>query len=359
MKKKYLVLTNSSAGLFNFREELLEQMSREAEVRVSAPADEYCKDLEALGCKVIPTEISRRGLNPLAEIGLVRRYGKLLKAQKPDMVITYTIKPNIYGSLACRMKHIPYAVNITGLGMVFQKKGMLRRLVVRMYRTALKRAKVVFFENRGNMEIFLNEKIVTKDQCCLLNGAGVNLERFSYAPYQPEEQVKFLFMGRIMKEKGIEELLAAMERLRNEGEHCCLHVLGSYEEDYSQSFQRFQSQGWLHYHGSQADVRPFVRSSHCFVLPSYHEGMANTNLENAAMGRPLITSDIPGCREAVVKDVSGFLCTPGDADSLYRAMKRFLQLSNEQRQAMGAAGRRHMEQVFDRRNVVRNTLDAL
>lgn len=359
MDRTYIVLTNSSAGLYNFREELLGELCRNDQVLVSAPVDEYCKDLEQMGCRMLPTEISRRGINPIAEMGLILRYLKLLKVHKPDMAITYTIKPNIYGSIACRMKKIPYAVNITGLGSMFQQEGLMQSIAVFLYRIALKKAKVVFFENKGNMQLFLDKKIVTRQQCCALNGAGVNLERFYFAPYPEHEQVRFLYMGRIMREKGIGELLEAMERLHQEGENCRLDVLGSYEEDYSQRFEDCRRQGWLFYHGSQADVRPFVKEASCFVLPSYHEGMANTNLECAAMGRPLITSDIPGCREAVVENQSGLLCQPRDADSLYNAMKQFLRMTNEDKIAMGRAGRRHMERVFDKRTVVKNTVNAL
>ena len=162
-----------------------------------------------------------------------------------------------------------------------------------------------------------------------------------------------------MKEKGIEELFAAMERLRSEGADCCLDVLGGYEENYAETIRRYEEQGWLRYHGYVTDVRPYIEKAHCFVLPSYHEGMANTNLECAAMGRPVITSNIPGCKEAVLDGVSGLLCEPKDTDSLYYAMKHFLSLSAETRAQMGKAGRKHMEEVFDKKKVVEETMKAL
>ena len=358
-EKKVLILANSSSGLYDFRNELMEKIMQQAQLMASVPEGEKVDAITQLGCKVILTDIDRRGINPVTDLKLFFAYRRMLKAEKPDLVITYTIKPNIYGGMACRMAKVPYAVNITGLGTTFQNNGWLRRLVTFLYRTALKKAKVIFFENGGNRDIFVNEKIVPETKCCLLNGAGVNLERYPYRPYDKKGPVRFLFMGRVMQEKGIDELFGAMERLHQEGMDCSLDVLGYYEEDYAETIRRCEAQGWLHYHGYQNDVRPFIEQAHCFVLPSWHEGMANTNLECAAMGLPVITSDIPGCREAVIEGKTGLLCRPKDTDSLYAQLRRFLMLSPEERAAMGQAGRAHMEAVFDKKKVVAETVKAL
>lgn len=360
MKNKILFLANSSSGLYDFRGMLLEKLLEKAAVTVSTPAQLKADLLEDMGCKVVDTAMERRGLNPVKDLGLLLFYRKLVKREKPEMVVTYTIKPNIYGGMVCRLLKIPYAANITGLGTAFQGNGMLRRLVTVLYRMALKGAKVVFFENSANMELFVEEKIVRRERCCLLAGAGVNLERYPLAPYPADDgSVRFLFIGRVMKEKGVSELFSAMERLHSEGCCCSLDVLGYSEEDFDTVIRAGEAAGWLRCHGYQSDVRPFIEASHCFVLPSYHEGMANTNLECAAMGRPLITSNTPGCREAVIEGKTGLLCQPQDAESLYTAMKAFLNLSTDQRRAMGLAGRTHMEQVFDKRVVVEKTVAAL
>lgn len=357
---KILILTNFDVGLYQFRKELIAALLKENRVAVSLPYGELVEPLKEMGCQFIDTPVDRRGINPVRDLSLLARYWKLLRKEKPDLVVTYTVKPNVYGGLACRALKLPCAVNITGLGTAFQKDGWLKKLVTFLYKAALKRAKVVFFENSENLRIFQEEKIVQKAQCCLLNGAGVNLERYAYAPYPQEaEPVRFLFVGRVMREKGIDELFAAMERLRTEGVNCTLDVLGGYEEDYAEKIKAYEDAGWLRYHGYQKDVRPFIAASHCFVLPSWHEGMANTNLECAAMGRPLITSDIPGCREAVLENASGFLCKPKDVGSLFEAMRRFAALPNPQREAMGKSGRRHMEAVFDKKAVVAKTLQEL
>ncbi|WP_294475546.1 glycosyltransferase family 4 protein [uncultured Ruminococcus sp.] len=357
---RILVLANSSMGLYSFRNELLSTLLINNEVIIVTPDNGSLDKLMKLGCKTIIINIDRRGINPKTDFSLLLNYRKIIKKVKPDLVITYTIKPNIYGGLVCRFLNIPFVVNITGLGTAFQKHGALRTLVTTMYRVSMKKAKVVFFENCENQQVFIDEKIVLEYKTCLLNGAGVDLEHYSYQEYPMDtDEVRFLFVGRVMKEKGINELFRAMRMLRKTGVNCTLDVLGGYEEDYEDIIHRFEKEGWLHYHGNQEDVRPFIKNCHCFVLPSWHEGMANTNLECASSGRPVITTNIHGCLEAVIDGDSGFLCQKQDAKSLYRAMKRFACLSAEKRRAMGVAGRKHMEDVFDKRAVVDNTIHRL
>ena len=275
-------------------------------------------------------------------------------------MITYTIKPNIYGGLVCRLLKIPYVANITGLGTAFQNKGLLCHLVSGMYKLALKNAKVVFFENVENRDVIVKAKIIPKDQTYVLAGAGVDLEHFYYIEYPEETNLtKFLFIGRIMREKGIDELFSAMERLNNEGYKCSLDVLGGFEENYSEKIQKYEEDGWLNYQGYQSDIRPFIAEDHCFVLPSWHEGMANTNLECAASGRPIITSNIHGCLEAVIEGKTGFLVKVKNADDLYETMKKFMELSYEEKRAMGIAGREHMANIFDKKKVVEETISYL
>lgn len=357
---RILIMANFDVGLYQFRRELIAELLKSHEILISLPDGDLVRPLEEMGCRFLATPVDRRGIDPRKDLGLFLQYLKMLRQEKPDFVITYTIKPNIYGGLACRLLDIPYAANITGLGTAFQKSGALRTLVSTMYRFSLKKARVVFFENAGNMETLLNEGIVNQNQCKLLPGAGVNLEHYAFAEYPTEEMpIRFLFMGRVMREKGVDELFEAMHRLHQEGILCTLDVLGSYEEHYEETIHRFEAEGWLHYHGYQNDVRPFIRNSHCFVLPSWHEGMANTNLECAAMGRPLITSRIHGCMEAVIEGESGFLCEPQNTDSLYEAMVRFCEMPQNKWEAMGRAGRRHMEEVFDKGKVVAETLERI
>lgn len=356
---KILILTNYDVGLYQFRRELIEELLKSHAVYISLPYGELVEPLKVMGCQFIDTPLERRGMNPFKDGKLFLTYRKLFRQVKPDLVIAYTIKPNVYGGFAARIARIPYAVNITGLGTAFQSRGMLRKVVTQMYKLGCKKAKVVFFENAENRQIFLEEHIVREQQTCLLNGAGVNLEHYRLTEYPTGDETKFLFIGRVMKEKGVDELFAAMRKLVAEGYSCSLDVVGMYEEDYKEAIAQGETEGWLHFHGYQKDVRPFIANCHCFVLPSWHEGMANTNLECAASGRPVITSNIHGCLEAVEDGVTGFLCEKQNAESLYEAMKRFCGLPIEQRETMSLAGRKRMEAVFDKRKVVVETIRHL
>lgn len=359
MAKKILILANNSGGLYEFRQDLIRALMQRGEVAASTPFDSRMDELREMNFRLIETPLDRRGINPVKDLKLMFNYLRLLRREKPDMVITYTIKPNIYGGAMCRLLGKKYAVNITGLGTAFEGDGMLRKIVTMMYRFALKKAKVVFFENSGNLDLLVSEKIIRREQACLLAGAGVNLDRFSVQAYPANDEVKFLFIGRVMAEKGVNELFAAMQKLRSEGVNCSLDVLGYFDEDYSEKIKACEQEGWLRYHGFQSDVRPFIAGCDCFVLPSWHEGMANTNLESAASGRPVITSNIPGCKEAVVDGESGFLCEIKNTESLCSAMRKLCACTREDREKMGLAGRRHMEAVFDKKVVVANTIDAL
>ena len=356
---KVMILANNDVGLYQFRKELIEELLKEHKVVISLPYGDFVKPLEDIGCKFIDTPIDRRGINPIKDLRLFFKYWKILKQEKPDLVITYTIKPNVYGGCACRFMKIPYAVNITGLGTAFENGGMLKKIVTVMNKVGCKKAKVVFFENEGNRQIFIQEKIVNESQTHRLSGEGVNLEKYQVAPYPVGEKIKFLFMGRIMVEKGIDELFEAMQHLVSDGINCELNLLGFYEENYKEKIEKYEAEGWLHYYGYQKDVRPYIEESHCFVLPSWHEGMANTNLECAAMGRPVITSNIHGCLEAVDEGLSGYLCQRQDADDLFKVMKKFSMLSYNERKAMGLAGRKRMEDIFDKKKVVKETLKEL
>ena len=248
---------------------------------------------------------------------------------------------------------------MTGLGTAFQKEGLLKKLIVFLYRLSCKRAKVIFFENEANRQLFVEMKIARESQTCRLNGAGVNLAHFTFQEYPVHDKYVFLFIGRIMKEKGIDELLEAMKRIIADGFCAELHVLGSFEEEYGEKVEKYSKEGWLVYYGYQNDVRPFIAEADCFVLPSWHEGMANTNLECAASGRPVITSNIPGCREAVLEGKSGFLAEKKNSEDLYRVMKRFAEMSIEERKEMGLCGRKHMEEIFDKKKVVEETVKRL
>lgn len=356
---KALFVANSSSGLYGFRNELMRAVGKTHRVIACTPDDGWMDRLRTVAA-VDVVDIDRRGVNPLKDMRLLAHFFRLIRRERPQIVVTYTIKPNIYAGLASRALKVPYAANITGLGTTFEQKGLLRAVVCLLYKAALKKARVVFFENTADLRTVLDLGLIRVEQAQALSGAGVNLTHYAASAYPPADGVtRFLFIGRIMKEKGVEELFAAVDRLHTQGERVFLDIVGPYEEDYSAAIERLEKKGIAAYHGETEDVRPYIAGAHCFVLPSYHEGMANTLLECASMARPLITSRIPGCQEAVEEGLSGFLAAPHDTDSLAEAMGRFIRLPHEARARMGLRGRAHMEKVFDKAKVVQRTLDGL
>lgn len=359
MEKKILILANSASGLYDFRNELLLALLEEFEVHVSLPDEERAPQLALEGCLVHHTDLDRRGINPLKDIGLFVRYLKLIQRIRPSVVLTYTIKPNIYGGLCARLLKTPYITNITGLGSAFEKEGMLKKLVTFLYRTALKKAECVFFQNEKNRDLF-TELGITGKKSRLVPGSGVNLERHTPAEYpSKEEPIKLLFVGRIMKEKGIDELLYAAERITGEYGNVRFELVGSYEDDYKALLEEKEKEGIVHLTGYQSHIRPFYEAAAAAVMPSYHEGMSNVVLEASATARPVLASDIPGCREGFDEDVTGIGFAPRDGEAFLTAVRKFLQLSYEERMEMGKNARLKMEREFDRKIVVNAYLEEI
>ena len=353
---KLLIIANSDVGLYQFRKELIFELLKDHDVYIALPYGDLVKPLVAAGCEFIDMPLDRRGINLKKDVSLIKKIFSIFKQVNPDYVITYTIKPNIYGGYVSAINKVPFAVNITGLGSVFEKNGFLKIIVERLYKYSLSHAKVVFFENTSNRDFFVNEGVVNSNKTFVLNGAGVNLNQFNLLSYPENDSFHFLFVGRVMKEKGIDELLFAVKKLVEENVNCILDVVGPLEENYKEKLEEYGRQGWLNYYGYQKDVIPFYRACDCLVLPSYHEGMANTNLEAAACGRPLITSNIAGCKEAVIDGVTGFLCEPHNKKSLYNAMCKMLLIDPQERRAMGVQGRAHMKSSFNKDDIVNKTL---
>ena len=356
---KILVVTNHSYMLYRFRKELIQNLMEEHEVVLSMPFVGHEDDFKAMGCKCIDTEVDRRGMNPVTDLRLMGTYKEILKAERPDLVITYSIKPNVYMGLLCRMKHIPYCANVQGLGTAFQSK-KLAFVVTQMYKTALKKAKTVFFENQGNADVFLDRGILKNDKITVLHGAGINMKEYDYQPYPNHSERHFLYLGRIMKEKGMDEWFYAAKRLKEEyGDRVAFDMVGFFEDEYKETVEKLQKEGVITFHGFREEPRPYYAMSDCVVLPSYHEGMSNVLLEAAAMGRPVITSDIPGCREAVEDGKNGYLCEVENAEMLYDRMKQIMECSREELSEMGKYGRAYMKEHFDKKEVVKETVKAI
>ena len=358
-KKKILILTNHSYMLYRFRRELIEELMKHGDVSLRMPYRGHEEDFMAMGLDCQETEFERRGMNPVKDLQLLRTYQHMLREVQPDLVITYSIKPNVYGGLACALAGIPYCINVQGLGTAFQKPG-IAQMVSAMYRIACKKAKTVFFENAGNVQVFLDRHILKTGKVCLLPGAGINLDEYPLKPYPENDAFHFLYLGRIMEEKGVSELFEAAHRLHERlGEQVVLDVVGFCEDDYMPRIEELREEGTVVFHGFQSNPNPYYEAADCVVLPSYHEGMSNVLLEAAATGRPVITSDIHGCLEAVDAEKSGMLCQVRDADSLYDQMLRMTELTRKERERMGYEGRKKMEREFDKHLVVGKTVKAI
>ena len=356
---KILIITNHSYMLYRFRRELIQELMKEHEVVLSMPFVGHEEDFQQMGLKCIHTDVDRRGINPKTDLALLRTYHRLLKGEKPDLVITYSIKPNIYAGLCCTLAKIPFCANVQGLGTAFQRKGLAQFVTV-LYKAALRSAKAVFFENLGNAREFLDRKIIREEKVTVLNGAGINLEQYPYCPYPDNDAFHFLYLGRIMKEKGMDELFEAMKRLHaaTDGK-AVLDLVGFFDDDYQAQVEQLIADGVAVFHGFQTDPRPYYREADCIVLPSYHEGMSNVLLEAAATGRPVITSDIHGCKEAVNDGETGLLCRVQDAESLYQQMQKMFAMSRQEREIMGRNARQKMTEEFEKTVVVKKTMQSL
>lgn len=355
---KILMVTNHSYMFYQFRKELTEELLKNHEVFISTPFVGREEELKQLGCHLIETHVDRRGINPATDLNLIKEYERIINEVKPDKVITYSIKPNIYASLICMIHDIPYYVNVQGLGTAFQKKG-ISTLVTLLYKIALKNAQVVFFENEGNANEFQKRNIISKSKEKILKGAGINLDKYTYQEYQEEDFVHFLFVGRIMQEKGVNELFDAMIRLKEKYNHVILDVVGFFEDEYKEIVEELEKKNIVKFHGFQSDVREFYKNAHCIVLPSYHEGMSNVLLEASATGRMLVTSDICGCKEAVDVNKTGFLCPIKDSNELYKQLDKVMQLDCKQRKQMGLLAREKMEKEFDKKLIVKETIQSI
>jgi len=366
-QKVVLISINAAWNVFNFRKALVAALREQGyRVLVAAPPDEYCERIEAMGAGFIPIAMDSKGVSPFQDLRLLGRYLQLLRQVRPDIFLGYTAKPNIYGSLAAAMLGIPVINNIAGLGTAFIRQNWLTGVLTRLYRLALHRSATVFFQNPEDRDLFLSERMVRPEQVRLLPGSGVDLAHFS-----PSEDVarsndgfRFLLMGRVLWDKGVGEYVEAARIVRRVLPEARFQMLGFADSENRTAVPRAVVEGWVsegivEYLGQCDDVRRFVAAADCIVLPSYREGLPKSLLEAAAMAKPLIATDVPGCRHVVEHGKNGFLCAVRDAQALSDAMIRMAQLSSDERRALGTAGRQRMESEFDESLVAQHYLAAI
>src|SRR5690625_1122686 len=351
--KKVLILVNHDVVIYNFRLEIVERLLEEGyEVHISSPYGERIDDLIALGCKYVDASIARHGTNLIEEFKLLLYYRKIMKKIKPDVVLSFTIKPNIYGGIASRMLNVPYIANITGLGTAVENAGVMQKVSIHLYKIAFKKISCVFFQNVENRQFFINHNIAI-DKHRLIPGSGVNLERFTVLKYPLDDTIQFVFISRIMKEKGIDQYLEAAEYIKEKYPNTEFHVCGFCEEAYEERLNTLQEKGIIHYHGMVRNVADILEKTHCTIHPTYYpEGMSNVLLESAASGRPIITTDRSGCREIVDDGINGYVVEQENSEDLIEKIEVFLKLPYEEKKNMGLAGRAKVEKEFDRDIVV-------
>lgn len=356
---RILVADNHEDGMFKCRGELLQRLTTLAEVYVSVPEGRYTQQLLDMGCCFKNLKIDRRGMNPFSEIKLLVQYSKLLKEISPDIVLTYSIKPNVYLGYLCSKRSIPFIPNITGLGTSLEDGGVVSLFISWLYRVGIKHAEVVLFQNRANLE-YMKRKCIVGDNIELIPGSGVNLSVHNFEAYPEEtDDMVFLTIGRIMKDKGIDELLEAAGIVKTQYPKIEFRLVGFFDGEYKEKIEDAEGRGLIKYCGHTDDVHLYIKNSHAIIHPSYHEGMANALLESAATGRPVIATDVPGCIETFEPYISGIPCKAKDSRSLADAITKFIELPYSQKVAMGLAARKKVEKEFDREIVINKYLSQI
>lgn len=350
---RILILANYDMGLYKFRRELMEELRKKHEVFFCVPNGEYVEQIKALGCQYIPCHyLDRHGMNPFKDLKLLKYYQRHIKEICPDVVLTYTVKPNVYGGIACAIAHVPYIATITGLGAAIENGGATQKIVLWLYRMGLKKAHAVFFQNRRDLRFFSEHRIVS-GRVALVPGSGVNTDYHTLMPYPAETNgLVFSTVGRIMRGKGCVELAEAARQVKQKHPETRFRMIGFFDEDCPVQLKDAISSGVLEHIENQQDVRPVYAESHAIIHPSHYEGMSNVLLEAAATGRPVLASSIPGCREAFDEGVSGIGFESRNANDLVRAIEDFIALSYEQKAAMGRAGHKKVKREFDRKIVI-------
>ena len=361
MPKKILILSNHYITIYAFRRELVAELcARGHRVYISSPHDERNGYFEKLGCTMIDTPMSRRGMNPAEDIKLVRQYKKMMAELKPDVIFSYTIKPNIYGAMASNPLGMKQVCNITGTGATFLKENLLSKLVRQLYRMSIRKCYKVFFQNTGDRDYFISHGMV-KNNYDLLPGSGVNLSQHSLTEMPDEEEIRFIYVGRVMAVKGIDEYLECARVIRELVPNTRFYIAGFIEEEkYRQLVEHYAAIGVVEDLGFQDDIDRWLRHCHCVILPSLGgEGVPNVLLEAAATGRPCIASDVNGSVDVVEDGVNGYIFRRGDAASLIEKTEQFLSLSHEEKRQMGLRGHEKVAREFDRKIVMDKYLGEL
>lgn len=359
-RKRILFLANHFITLYSFRKEMINEMVKQGhELYLSIPQSEDNKYFEELGCHIIDTEIDRRGVNPIKDLKLIRFYKRIIPQVNPDIIFSYTIKPNIYGTMVSNGKY-RQVCNITGTGATFLTRSLVSVICKILYKLSIKKCYKVFFQNTGDRDFFIKEGLV-KENYAMLPGSGCNLQQHIFKPLPIDDEFRFLFIGRVMKLKGIDQFLQAAEIIKRKYSNTRFLIAGWNEQpQYMKLVQEAQNAGYVEYIGFRKDIDLWIEKCHCTILPSHGgEGVPNVLLESAATGRICIGSKINGTMDVIDDRKTGFLFNTGDGEDLARQIEHFIMLSPEEKVCMGKAGRDKIVREFDRQIVVNAYLEEV
>ena len=352
------IVINTSWNIYNYRQGLIKSLINSGiEVIAIAPEDAFSLKLIELGCSFIPIKMDNKGMNPLKDLSLFFRLFFLYRKIKPDYILHYTIKPNVFGSIAAGFLRIPNISNVSGLGTIFIRQGIILFLVKHLYTFAFRFPQKVFFQNKDDQQLFFDLKLVNPQRTDVLPGSGINLFKYKPLPFKIAKPFTFLLIARLLTDKGIIEYANASKLLKEKGIEFQSNIVGFFDRSSKYNISKEEIENWVNqnqivFNGESQNIVEEIEKSDCVVLPSYREGTPRSLLEAMAMGKPIITTNVPGCKEVIANGVNGFICEPKNVESLANAMEEMIKLKPELRFKMGQNGRQIVENRFDERIVV-------
>ncbi len=365
--KTVAITLNTTWNIYNFRLNLMKYLRAQGyEVIAISPKDDYVEKLEDEGFKWYELKLDNDSTNPIKELFTIYNFYKVYKKAKPDIILQYTIKPNIYGTLAANMLDIPVINNVSGLGTIFLHENLASKVAKFLYKVAFKYPKKVFFQNTHDQKLFIESGLINQDITDIVPGSGVDTEKFKPISILTPEKFSFLFIGRLLKEKGIGEYIRAIKDIKSENPDIDVDfkIIGEfYPKNPSSISKRYLysliEDNILKYETSTDNIKYYIASNSCIVLPSYREGLSKVLLESASMAKPIITTDVPGCKDVVDDNITGFLCKVKDADDLKEKMIKMINLPEETRKQMGKKGREKIIKEFSDKVVFEKYLKAV
>ncbi|MBR9999087.1 MAG: glycosyltransferase family 4 protein [Cyclobacteriaceae bacterium] len=355
---KIAIVLNTSWNIHNFRMGLIHTLLKQGhEIVAIAPEDEFSIKIKEAGCSFERITMDSRGANPIKDFGLTIELFRIYRRIRPDIILHFTVKPNIYGTFAARLLNIPSINNVCGLGTVFLNKGLISVIAKIMYKMAFRYPNKVLFQNEDDLDLFIREKLIKLDKTDRVPGSGINLEKFTPRKNEKNEKFIFLMIARLIYDKGIVEYINAIRKLKTKGIDAKFQILGAIDEEHKRGIPASLVHTWvgeelIDYHPKVSDVRDYIRDADCIVLPSYREGTPRSLLEAAGMAKPIVTTNVAGCNSVVIDNTNGFLCKLKDVDDLAEKMEKMVDLAEADRERMGNNGRKIVEQYFDENIVI-------